>query len=129
MDKNQELLSGVSKFFTEDTLTEILKKSTGVNDVKVTGWSFMPPAAKGDSYLSQVDRATIYGNVNGKETEVKLVIKSLPKNIGRRKTYRSTDFFYNEITFYQEVICHKLLYIYSLNKTTCTQFPMNYLRT
>lgn len=103
MSKDLALLAGVSKLFTEDTLREVLKKSSAENEVRVTGWTFQPAAAKGDSYLSQVDRITVHGEANGKTIEVKLVIKSLPKNIGRRKTYRSTDFFYNEITFYKEV--------------------------
>lgn len=34
---------------------------------------------------------------------VDLIIKSLPSNIGRRKSFRSTDFFRNEIAFYEHV--------------------------
>lgn len=32
------------------------------------------------------------------------MIKSVPKNIARRKTFRSGDFFRNEINFYQKIL-------------------------
>ena len=35
---------------------------------------------------------------------VQLVIKSMPKNVGRRKTFRSSDFFRNEVNFYNNII-------------------------
>lgn len=104
MAKDLKLLSGVSKYFTEETLREVLRKSSGENEVTVTGWSFKPLLTKGDSYLAQVDRITVNGKAGGKDIEIKLVVKSLPKNLGRRKTFRSVEFFYNEITFYKEVI-------------------------
>ena len=34
---------------------------------------------------------------------ISMVVKSMPKNIGRRKTFRSTDFFRNETNFYQHI--------------------------
>ena len=39
-----------------------------------------------------------------KEFDVHLVIKSTPKSIGRKKTFRSTDFFKNEINFFSIVL-------------------------
>lgn len=35
---------------------------------------------------------------------IPIVIKSMPKNVGRRKTFRSSDFFRNEVNFYNTVI-------------------------
>ena len=104
MSKDLGLLLGISKFFTEDTLNEILRKSTGENNATVTGWSFKPSMNRGDGYMSQINRITVHGEVGGKGTEVQLVVKSLPKNIGRRKTFRSVDFFHNEVMFYKEVL-------------------------
>ncbi|XP_043288978.1 uncharacterized protein [Venturia canescens] len=104
MEKDLSQLTKVSKLFTEGTLQEILRQSSGEKNVTVTGWTFEPKAAIGDSYLSEVDRMAIHGESEGKPIMVRLVVKSLPKNIGRRKTYRSTDFFYNEITFYQKIV-------------------------
>lgn len=39
-----------------------------------------------------------------REFDVHLIIKSSPKSIGRRKTFRSADFFRNEINFYNIVL-------------------------
>lgn len=39
-----------------------------------------------------------------KELEVHLVIKTTPKSIGRRKTFRSAEFFRNEINFFNVVL-------------------------
>lgn len=38
------------------------------------------------------------------EISVSLVIKSTPKNVGRRKTFRSADFFRNEVNFYNHIV-------------------------
>lgn len=40
-----------------------------------------------------------------KPVQIDTVIKSIPKNVGRRKTFRSDDFFRNEINFYKHVLC------------------------
>lgn len=36
--------------------------------------------------------------------QVSTVVKSMPRNIGRLKTFRSSDFFRNECNFYKEVL-------------------------
>lgn len=106
MSQNKDLLMEVSDHFTEKNLRDILAKKNGgkSEDVRVLSWDFGAASAKGDSYLSTVSRICVKGEIKGKSIEVKLVVKSLPKNLGRRKTFRSPDFFYNEITFYEEVI-------------------------
>ncbi|XP_025162063.1 uncharacterized protein LOC105183226 isoform X2 [Harpegnathos saltator] len=38
------------------------------------------------------------------EVQVNIVVKSIPQNVGRRKTFRSSDFFSNEIVFYTQVV-------------------------
>lgn len=103
MSKDVELLKSVSKLFTEKLLEEVLTTKFGEKDVEVTGWDFGEASAKGDSYLSEVDRVVIHGNVKGKPTKLKVVVKSFPGNLGRRETYRSTVFFRNEILFYTQV--------------------------
>lgn len=103
MTKDYQRLTIVSKLFTEETLKDVLINETGGKNVSVTGWSFGDASAKGDSYLSTVDRIIIEGISDEKPITVKVVVKSLPRNLGRRKTYRSTDFFYNEIIFYSKV--------------------------
>lgn len=41
---------------------------------------------------------------NSDKFQINTIIKSIPKNVGRRKTFRSDDFFRNEINFYEHVI-------------------------
>ncbi|KAG8362511.1 uncharacterized LOC105273030 [Fopius arisanus] len=104
MGKDIELLNGVSKFFTEQLLEEVLAKKFGEKDVEVTGWEFGEASAKGDSYLSEVDRVVINGKIKGKPESVKVVVKSFPSNLGRRNTFRSNVFFKNEILFYTRIV-------------------------
>ncbi|XP_059611132.1 uncharacterized protein LOC132258046 [Phlebotomus argentipes] len=61
---------------------------------------------KGDSYLSEVYRLRLSGE-NSTSGEIKclnFVVKGMPRNIGRRKTFRSADFFRNEIIFYEQIV-------------------------
>ncbi|XP_012285036.1 uncharacterized protein LOC105702220 isoform X2 [Orussus abietinus] len=104
MNKDTSQLDSVNKLFTEKTLEEILEKATGKPRPRILGWSFGGGFTKGDNYLSTVNRITVKGIVENEEVEVKLVVKSLPQNLGRRNTFRSTEFFYNEIIFYEKII-------------------------
>lgn len=103
MAKDYGKLKEVSEKFTEETLQEILLKVHNGQKVDNLNWYFDDANFKGDSYLSTVSKVKIVGNVDGKEVEVKLVVKSLPQNLGRRNTYRSTEFFRNEILIYTKV--------------------------
>lgn len=105
MSRDKNLLEGVSKYFTEKTLQNIVAKvhNEDPQNCEILSWDFGNASAKGDSYLSTVDRITIKSKVMGIEKEVKIVVKSIPNNVGRRKTYRSDEFFRNEINFYTEV--------------------------
>lgn len=105
MKKDTVLLSGVSSKFTERTLKEILEKATDKQNIKVNGWTFEPAASKGDNYLSIVHRVTIEGTTADDEiVEIKIIVKGMLQNEGRKKTFRSKDFFSNEIYFYSEVL-------------------------
>ncbi|XP_063704718.1 uncharacterized protein LOC134834102 [Culicoides brevitarsis] len=95
-------LSDISTKFTQETVDAIVCRSGGV---KSTAWRFVGGFKKGDSYLSQVFRLQIDGQrENGEKFQVNTVIKSIPNNVGRRKTFRSDDFFRNEINFYEHVM-------------------------
>ncbi|XP_044729401.1 uncharacterized protein LOC123292752 [Chrysoperla carnea] len=109
-----DFLPGISAKFTINTLSEILTKATDRPDIKLKGWQVGGENKKGDSYLSTLFKINIVGvlqkdeeNRDKKENEIEIhvpvLIKSLPSNIGRRKTYRSTDFFRNEVVFYNQV--------------------------
>lgn len=103
MNKDTQLLDKVSNKFTEETLKTILLSATGEKTATVTGWELAPAAAKGDNYLSIVYRASIEGVTGGKDTKISVIIKGLPNNAASIKTFRSTEFFYNEIYFYNNV--------------------------
>lgn len=121
--RNQVDLSTISKKFTEETLKDIFATVCNETDVKITSWDFGTASAKGDSYLSVVDRVTVYGLVKGKPTHVDLVIKSLPKTLGRRKTYRSSEFFRNEIAFYTKVVPKFKQFLKSKNQAHLLSVP------
>lgn len=107
MGKDRDLLRGVSDFFTEEILREIVAKEKNLkpSDVEIVSWDFGKASAKGEGYLSTVNKVGITGRKvsDGERLETKIVVKSLPKNIGRRKTFRSVEFFHNESIFYGEV--------------------------
>ncbi|XP_076764267.1 uncharacterized protein LOC143431430 isoform X2 [Xylocopa sonorina] len=102
--KDYSKLKEVSDCFTEETLKNILNTVHNGKEINVSGWDFGEANAKGDNYLSTVNKIKVTGTIDGKQVEVNIVVKSLPKNIGRRKTYRSSEFFQNEIAFYTKVI-------------------------
>ncbi|XP_064538307.1 uncharacterized protein LOC135428315 [Drosophila montana] len=93
----------ISAKFTEATLDEIIQNAGGT---KHTSFKFGEGGKKGDSYLSRVFRLCVYGvkEPEGKQLEVNVVIKGMPDNLHRRRLFRSTDFFRNEIHFYTKVI-------------------------
>lgn len=106
VNKNVDHLKRVSIYFTEDTLKSIVatERSISPSRIEIFSWNFGDASAKGDGYMSVVDRVTIQSKINGKIIETRIIVKSLPQNIGRRVTFRSVEFFDTEIIFYTEVI-------------------------
>ncbi|XP_043248872.1 uncharacterized protein LOC122395399 [Colletes gigas] len=106
--KDYTKLKDVSEHFTEETLRKII--STKLNgeyqsgETHVWEWEFDKANAKGDNYLSTVYKIKVTGITGDKKDFYYLVVKSLPKNVGRRNTFRSVEFFQNEIMFYTKVI-------------------------
>ncbi|OXU16940.1 hypothetical protein TSAR_016076 [Trichomalopsis sarcophagae] len=125
MAKDKSLLEDVSKYFTEETLQNIVGtlSNEDVKNVEVLSWDFGDANAKGDSYLSTVNKVTIKAKVKNQEKDVKIVVKSLPNNMGRRKTYRSADFFRNEIMFYTEIAATYEKYLKSKNQSSLLILP------
>lgn len=104
-DKNPDL-SVVNDKFTEKVLQEILCKANDGKKVQLTGWKFGDEFTKGDNYLSTVNKVVLYGITDDEakqEVQLNFVVKSTPQNVGRRITFRSSDFFTNEINFYTQV--------------------------
>lgn len=101
---NKVNLHDISAKLTKETLESILAAECNETDVKLTDWDFGDASAKGDSYLTVVNKVKLNGLANGKPVQIDIVIKSLPQNLGRRKTYRSIIFFRNEVAFYTKII-------------------------
>ncbi|CAD6215701.1 GSCOCG00000512001-RA-CDS [Cotesia congregata] len=101
-----DLSEVISSKFGEKNLKNILSKATGheISKISDTGCEFEANSTKGDNYLSVVHRVRIHGLVDGKQIETRVIIKTLPRNIATRKTFRSAEFFENEINFYNKVI-------------------------
>ncbi|CAB0038906.1 unnamed protein product [Trichogramma brassicae] len=125
MSKDAEALQSVSKYFTEDSLRKIVAKveKKGEQEVEILSWSFGEASEKGDGYLSTIDRVAIQGKVDGKVVETRIVVKSLPNNIGRRKTYRNAEFFKNEINFYVEIVPAFEKFLKSKNQSSFLVLP------
>ncbi|XP_052902739.1 uncharacterized protein LOC128310196 isoform X2 [Anopheles moucheti] len=98
-------LSDISAKFTEETLDEIVRSAGGKRCIswKIPETNF----TKGDAYLSELYRIQLTGEPNEPDQEpmvVNVVVKTIPKNVGRRNTFRSADFFRNEVNFYNVVL-------------------------
>ncbi|EDW72132.1 uncharacterized protein Dwil_GK10325 [Drosophila willistoni] len=93
----------ISAKFTSATLDEIIRNAGGT---KHTSYTWGEGGKKGDSYLSKVFRMCVYGVKEPENTTLvaNVIIKAMPDNLHRRRLFRSTDFFRNEINFYQKVV-------------------------
>lgn len=101
---DESILQQISKEFDESLLIKILQETNHVDKVKELRYKLTNATARGESYLSTVNRIKIEGTTNdGKYISAAIIVKSLPKNLGRRKTFRSVEFFRNEANFYNEV--------------------------
>lgn len=118
-------LDSISPNLKEEHLHEIIKKFGGV---KYTSWAFEGNAGKkGDGYLSEVYKVVITGEDDkGNSFNVHVIIKTSPKVVARRKTFRSADFFRNEINFYNCVIS-KFIEFQSVKKDA--KYPFNEMST
>lgn len=95
-------LATISPHFTAATLDAIVVECGGLRH---TGWRFGTGFRKGDSYLSETYRLHIDGvDAAGALVHVHAICKSMPANTARRLTFRSADFFANEINFYRHVL-------------------------
>ncbi|XP_058057776.1 uncharacterized protein LOC131208879 isoform X1 [Anopheles bellator] len=99
-------LSDISAKFTESTLDEIIRSAGGT---RCTGWKLQDgDVTKGDAYLSELYRIQLrddeFPSKDGKPLVVNAIVKTIPKNVGRRNTFRSADFFRNECNFYNVVL-------------------------
>ncbi|XP_032680861.1 uncharacterized protein LOC116848656 isoform X2 [Odontomachus brunneus] len=106
-NKKVNLSSMVNHKFTEEVLKDILCKAYDGKKVQLTDWKFGDEFTKGDSYLSTVYKGVLYGITDDEarqEVQVNFVVKSIPQNVARKKTFRSSDFFSNEIIFYTQVV-------------------------
>jgi len=108
MDREKKCinLSEMNDKFSEEVLTSILSKKFGGKEVQLTDWLFEEGSAKGDNYLSNVYKGKVNGVIDDdlkQHVQMNIVVKSMPKNSGTRKTFRIADFFRNEILFYTEV--------------------------
>jgi hypothetical protein len=82
----------------------ILKKASGTENVRLVHYEVAGGSTRaGDSYFSSLSRLRVDGMANDKPYSLTLIVKGLPANIGRRKTFRSAELFQNEALFYNEV--------------------------
>jgi hypothetical protein len=104
----QELQQIISPKFTEKVLRDIVTTKSGLSDVQVKKIDMGTASKKGDSYLSDICRFNLEATGKNKKSQeetvsIPVIVKFLLKNLGRRKTYRSAEFFKNEAIFYEKV--------------------------
>nr|XP_021198182.2 uncharacterized protein LOC110382040 [Helicoverpa armigera]XP_021198183.2 uncharacterized protein LOC110382040 [Helicoverpa armigera]XP_021198184.2 uncharacterized protein LOC110382040 [Helicoverpa armigera]XP_049706343.1 uncharacterized protein LOC110382040 [Helicoverpa armigera] len=104
MSEDFSTLTNVSPALTKDRLSKAL--TDWFNEPHTfTHWEYVSETGKGDSYLSELIRIRIHGmNQNEVANHVQVILKNIPKSISRRLTFRSAEFFENEINFYEKVL-------------------------
>ncbi|XP_030040535.2 uncharacterized protein LOC115455887 [Manduca sexta] len=104
MAEDFSTLIHVSPALTNEMLSEALSdwfKKT----VIFTDWEYVSDTGKGDSYLSELIRIKIHGkNADNVAKHVQVILKNIPKSKSRRLTFKSHEFFKNEINFYEKVL-------------------------
>ncbi|KAK9870300.1 hypothetical protein WA026_006387 [Henosepilachna vigintioctopunctata] len=107
METLQNLLSPT--FNEKDLLKIVTEYTSNLENIQISKVIMAPPSQKiGDSYLSQIVRFTVDASGINQQRKpesvsVNVIAKVVPQNLGRQKTFRSRDFFENEIIFYDEV--------------------------
>ncbi|XP_061705536.1 uncharacterized protein LOC133516560 [Cydia pomonella] len=97
-------LSSVYPVLTDERLSKALSDWFKEN-VTFTRWEHVGKTGKGDSCLSEVIRIKIFGKTDPRDLKyIQIVLKSIPKSVSRRLTFRCDEFFKNEILFYTEVL-------------------------
>ncbi|CAK1589825.1 unnamed protein product [Parnassius mnemosyne] len=103
-DHDFKTLTHISPALTNEKLSKSLS-DWFKEDISFTHWEYVSDTGKGDSYLSEVIRIKIFGRTkDGAGKHVQVVLKTIPKNTCRRLTFRSDEFFRNEIAFYERVL-------------------------
>lgn len=95
-------LSSISPKFTEETLLEILQKTKPGSCVR--SWDVQMCGTRGTSYQSELYRLKINGVTGEREPfVVNAFVKALPRNLARRLTFRSPEFYSQEIEFLTKI--------------------------
>ncbi|XP_053620186.1 uncharacterized protein LOC128680798 [Plodia interpunctella] len=116
LPEDSKTLTHVSPVLTNEALSGALTKWFG-EDTAFTHWEYISETGKGDSYLSDLIRIRIFGQSQNGNKHVQVILKTIPKNIARRLTYRSDEFFKNEINFYTKVLPELLKFQSTKNMT------------
>ncbi|XP_026316173.1 uncharacterized protein LOC113227457 isoform X2 [Hyposmocoma kahamanoa] len=102
---------------TNERLSDALTKWFGEN-VTFTHWENIGGLGKGNFYISELMQIIVYGkNQNGESKSVDVMVRNIPKSIASRLTFRSNEFFRNEINFYEIVLPALLKFQASKNVT------------
>ncbi|XP_035454921.2 uncharacterized protein LOC118279355 [Spodoptera frugiperda] len=104
MSEDYSTLTNVSPVLTNERLSAALS-DWFKRPFTFTHWEYVSETGKGDSYLSELIRIRIHGtDEDNVANHVQVILKTIPKSIARRLTFRSHEFFKNEITFYEKIL-------------------------
>lgn len=94
-------LSTISPKFTEKTVLEILLKLHPNSEL--TSYTVTPCGTRGTSYQSELFRLQIQAKLLDQKVTINAFVKALPRNLARRLTFRSPDFYAQEIEFLDKI--------------------------
>ncbi|CAB3226316.1 unnamed protein product [Arctia plantaginis] len=104
MSEDFSTLVHVSPLMTTERISKALTKWFN-EEHTFSHWEYVKEMDKGNAHCSDLLRIRIYGvNLNADLRFVQVVLKRIPKNIARRLTCRSDEFFRNEINFYEKIL-------------------------
>ncbi|XP_059486393.1 uncharacterized protein LOC132203001 isoform X1 [Neocloeon triangulifer] len=94
----------ISPLFTEEILLKIIRVAVKDETASIKAFSVSYATAPGEGYLGIVYRIIADAQTGGATTRVSFIVKGLPQNLARRKTWKIPSFFKNEVLFYSHVL-------------------------
>jgi hypothetical protein len=97
-------LQVISPLFTEALLEKIVRTAVHNEAASVQSHTVTYATAPGEGYLGIVYRVRAEVLSGGSVRQLSFIVKGMPVNMARRKTWKIPSFFRNEVLFYSHVL-------------------------
>jgi hypothetical protein len=97
-------LQVISPLFTEALLEKIVRTAVHNDSASVQSHAVTYATAPGEGYLGIVYRVRAEVLSGGSVRQLSFIVKGMPHNMARRKTWKIPSFFRNEVLFYSHVL-------------------------